>query len=81
MSTIKRVDGAGSVVVRIPQNINNRFGILAKRTGRSKTYYLTEALSRYLEDMEDFILAEAAVENTKERLSYGKLAKELGLAD
>lgn len=69
-----------SAVVRIPQEMNKRLTQLAKRSGRSKVYYLREAISSYLEDMEDFILAEAATEKTKKRVKYADLAKELGLA-
>lgn len=77
MSTTKKTESA---VVRIPQDMNKRLTQLAKRSGRSKVYYLKEAISSYLEDMEDFILAEAATEKTKKRVKYADLAKELGLA-
>lgn len=68
-----------SAVVRIPKSINDKLDVLSHKTGRTKIFYITEALTRYMEDMEDFVLAEAATEKTKRRISYNDLAKELGL--
>ncbi len=48
--------------VRLPEDIEKRLEALAKATGRSKTYYVREALVQKLEDMEDLYLAEAVME-------------------
>jgi RHH-type rel operon transcriptional repressor/antitoxin RelB len=44
--------------LRLPEGLKSRLDKFAKRTGRSKTYYMVEAISEKLEDMEDLYLAE-----------------------
>jgi RHH-type rel operon transcriptional repressor/antitoxin RelB len=46
------------LAIRLPDNIEKRLGRLAKRTGRTKTYYAREAILQYLDDLEDIYLAE-----------------------
>lgn len=48
--------------VRLPEDLEKRLEALAKATGRSKTYYVREALIQKLEDMEDIYMAEAVLE-------------------
>ena len=51
--------------VRLPEDIEKRLEALAKATGRSKTYYVREALIQKLEDMEDIYMAEAVLERIR----------------
>jgi RHH-type rel operon transcriptional repressor/antitoxin RelB len=46
------------LAIRLPIELEQRLNELAKITGRSKTFYTREALSKYIEDMEDIYLAE-----------------------
>ena len=46
------------LAIRLPNNIEKRLDRLAKRTGRTKTYYAREAILQHLEDLEDVYLAE-----------------------
>jgi RHH-type transcriptional regulator, rel operon repressor / antitoxin RelB len=55
------------IAVRLPADINVRLEALAKRTGRSKTYYAREAILRHLEDMEDTYMAIERLENPGRR--------------
>jgi RHH-type transcriptional regulator, rel operon repressor / antitoxin RelB len=48
-----------AVSIRLPEGLKSRLEKLAKATGRSKTYYILEAISEKLEDLEDLYLAEA----------------------
>jgi len=48
--------------IRLPADIETRLTTLAKRTGRSKTYYVTEAVVEHLQDMEDIYFAEREIE-------------------
>ncbi|MES2913882.1 MAG: DUF6290 family protein [Pseudomonadota bacterium] len=48
--------------VRLPEELEQRLEALAKATGRSKTYYVREALIAKLEDMEDVYMAEMVLE-------------------
>ena len=48
--------------VRLPEDLDQRLGNLAKKTHRSKSYYVTEALKDYLEANEKTLCAIAAYE-------------------
>jgi len=50
------------LAIRLPQSIEKRLEKLARRTGRTKTYYVREAILEHLEDLEDLYLAERALE-------------------
>lgn len=50
------------LAIRLPENIEARLDRLAKRTGRTKTYYAREAILQYLDDLEDIYLAEKELE-------------------
>ena len=47
-----------SVSLRLPDEISQRLEHLAELTGRSKTYYMLEAIREHMDDMEDLYLAE-----------------------
>jgi RHH-type rel operon transcriptional repressor/antitoxin RelB len=49
------------LAIRLPETIEKRLDKLAKRTGRTKTYYAREAILRYLGDLEDIYFAEKAL--------------------
>lgn len=51
--------------VRLPQEIESRLDALAKATGRTKTYYVREAILMHLDDLEDAYLAEATLERIR----------------
>ncbi len=46
------------LAIRLPEKIEQRLDRLAKRTGRTKTYYAREAILQHLDDLEDIYLAE-----------------------
>ncbi len=45
------------LALRLPPDIEARLERLAKRTGRTKSYYAREAILEKIEDMEDYYLA------------------------
>jgi RHH-type rel operon transcriptional repressor/antitoxin RelB len=49
------------LAIRLPEKIEKRLDRLAKRTGRTKTYYAREAILKHLEDLEDIYYAEKAL--------------------
>ena len=53
------------LAIRLPQSIEKRLNKLAQRTGRTKTYYVREALLQHLEDLEDRYLGERALERVR----------------
>ena len=46
------------LAIRLPQSIEKRLEKLARRTGRTKTFYVREAILEHLSDLEDLYLAE-----------------------
>ena len=46
------------VSLRLPDEISQRLQRLADLTGRSKTFYMVEAIREHLADLEDLYLAE-----------------------
>jgi RHH-type rel operon transcriptional repressor/antitoxin RelB len=53
------------LAIRLPSSIEKRLERLARRTGRTKTFYVREALLEHLEDMEDMYLAEDVLERIR----------------
>jgi RHH-type transcriptional regulator, rel operon repressor / antitoxin RelB len=47
-----------AVSLRLPEDLSARLDTLAKRTGRTKTYYMIEAIREQIGDLEDIYLAE-----------------------
>ena len=52
------------LALRLPAEIEQRLDALARKTGRSKSYYAREAILRQLDDIENYYLA-------RRRLSHG----------
>lgn len=71
--------------VRLPEELEQRLEALAKATGRSKTYYVREALVEKIEYLEDLYLAEAVMERIasgeEKTTPLADVERELGLAD
>ena len=53
------------LAIRLPESVEKRLERLAKRTGRTKTFYAREAILRYLEDLEDIYLAERSLDRIR----------------
>lgn len=51
------------ISIRLPEDIEKRLNRLAAKTGRSKTYYVTEAIVEHLGDIEDSYLAAKRLED------------------
>jgi RHH-type transcriptional regulator, rel operon repressor / antitoxin RelB len=50
------------LAIRLPPEIEAELTALAKRTGRTKTFYAREAILNYLEDLEDGRIADKRIE-------------------
>jgi len=51
------------LAIRLPEDIERRLDKLAKRTGRTKTFYARQAILEHLDDLEDLYLAEKRLAN------------------
>jgi len=70
--------------IRLPKDVETRLTALATRTGRSKTFYATEAITEHLEDLEDLYLAEQRLVDVRagksDTVSLDELMTRYGLA-
>lgn len=57
-----------AMTIRLDPRLDERLNNLTKQTGRSKSFYLTQAVESYLENMEDLLIANAVME----RIQTGK---------
>lgn len=48
--------------IRIPEEIAKRYDQVAARTGRTKAFYLRQAIESHIEDIEDAAAGEAVME-------------------
>ena len=63
--------------VRLPPEVETRLQELAKKTGRTKSYYATKAICDFLEAEEDYLLALARLEEHNPRIPLDTIEREL----
>lgn len=54
-----------SVSLRLPDDVSARLQHLVELTGRSKTFYMVEAINQHIGDLEDLYLAERELEEVR----------------
>jgi RHH-type rel operon transcriptional repressor/antitoxin RelB len=59
--------------------LEERLENLAKSTGRSKSFYVREAITEYLQEREDYLLGIARLEEGGKRFTLAEVEKKLGL--
>jgi RHH-type transcriptional regulator, rel operon repressor / antitoxin RelB len=65
------------LALRLPPDIEKRLDDLAKKTGRTKSYYARQAILAHLEDMEDVAIAEERLREAGETLSWEEVKARL----
>lgn len=65
--------------VKLPLDLEKRLETLANETGRTKTYYIKEALLNQIEDMEDRYLSLQRLEKPMKALTMEEAKHELSL--
>ena len=74
-----------AVSIRLPDDVSERLQELAQLTGRSKTFYMIEAIREHLDDLEDLYIAEKRLIEIRAGRSQTHTLEEveqrLGLAD
>jgi len=66
------------LALRLPPEIEERLAALARKTGRSKSYYAREAILRQIEDLEDYYLARGRLARGGPRVTLESLERQLG---
>lgn len=73
------------LALRLPKEIEKRLDQLAKRTGRTKSFYARQAIQEHLDDLEDIYLAEKELDDLasgrSKTVSLEEVARSLGLDD
>jgi len=81
----KRKDRAMPLSIRLPDEINERLDFLARQTGRTKAFYIREALAEMIDDLEDDDLSADILERIRKGKesthSATEVRKDLGLVD
>lgn len=71
--------------IRLPSDVETRLKKLAALTGRTKSFYITEAIREHLDDLEDLYLAErelvAVRAGTSEVVPLEDVMKHYGMED
>ena len=65
------------LALRLPPDIEERLDALAKKTGRTKSYYAREAIVRQIKDIEDYYLAQRRLSRGGPRVSLESLERDL----
>jgi RHH-type transcriptional regulator, rel operon repressor / antitoxin RelB len=61
------------LALRLPTDLEKRLEALAKKTGRTKSFYAREAILRHIEDIEDYHLARRRLARGGARISLEEL--------
>lgn len=67
------------LAIRLDPEIENRLEQLAKKTGRTKTFYAREAILEHLEDLEDLYLVQRRLKRPAKTYSAEEVKGGLGL--
>jgi RHH-type transcriptional regulator, rel operon repressor / antitoxin RelB len=71
------------LAIRLPAEIEKRLAKLAKRTGRTKSFYAREAILEHLDDLEDIYLADQVyaryLKGEEKTISLEESMKRLGI--
>jgi RHH-type rel operon transcriptional repressor/antitoxin RelB len=67
------------LAIRLPDTIEERLNTLAAETGRTKTALAREAIVEYIDDLEDYYLAEARARLNRKTIPLAEVERKLGL--
>lgn len=71
------------LAIRLSESVEKRLARLAKRTGRTKTFYARQAILQHLEDLEDLYLAQERLKALRagrsRAFSLDEVERDLGL--
>lgn len=67
------------LAIKLPEEIENRLAELAAKTGRTKTYYVREAILEHLDELEEKYLAIDRLEKAGKRWTLDEVEKGVDL--
>ena len=65
------------LTVRLPADIEKRLDLLAKRTGRTKSFCVQQAILRHIDDLEDYYLARRRLSRKAARVTLEELERDV----
>lgn len=65
--------------IRLEPELEKKLDSLARKTGRTKSYYAREAIRQFLEDREDYLKGISVLERREPTISLEELEQRLGL--
>jgi RHH-type rel operon transcriptional repressor/antitoxin RelB len=68
------------LALRLPPEIEKRLDDLARKTGRTKSFYAREAILEHLDDLEDLYLAEQRMRNGPKFVPLEQAIREAGVS-
>ena len=73
------------LAIRLPEEIGKRLDELAKQTGRTKSFYVRQAILEQLDDLEDIYFAEQELADIRagrvKTVPLEEVIKDLGMVD
>ena len=70
-----------TLCIRLPEEVDKRLNSLSSKTGRTKTYYVREAILGHLEEIEDTYIALNRLERSEKTYSLEEVEQKLDLED
>jgi RHH-type rel operon transcriptional repressor/antitoxin RelB len=67
------------MTLRLPNDIEERLKTLALKTGRTKTFYVRQAIQEHLEDLEDTFLAQERLLKHERIWSHEEVVRDVNL--
>jgi RHH-type rel operon transcriptional repressor/antitoxin RelB len=65
------------LTVRLPADMEKRLDLLAKRTGRTRDFYVRQAILRHIDDLEDYYLARRRLSRKAPRVTLEELERNV----
>jgi RHH-type rel operon transcriptional repressor/antitoxin RelB len=73
------------LAIRLPEEIEKRLDALARQTGRTKSFYVRQAIVEQLDDLEDIYFAEQELADIRagrvKTVPLEEVMKDLGMVD
>lgn len=67
------------MTLRLPNDIEARLKTLALKTGRTKTFYVRQAIQEHLEDLEDTFLAQERLLKQERTWSHEEVVRDVNM--
>jgi RHH-type transcriptional regulator, rel operon repressor / antitoxin RelB len=76
---MRKPETLSTLAIQLPPDVEQRLKVVAERTGRSPSEHARDAILRYLEDLEDELIALERLERPERRWTLDDLERELDL--